>query len=216
MGQEPSLRCILEGALLAAGGALTVDRMMELFEEGERPDRAALETALADLQRDYEGRGIEILQVAGGYRIQVRAAVAPWVARLWEERPSRYSRALLETLALIAYRQPITRGEIEEIRGVSVSTGIVRTLLEREWVRVVGHRDVPGRPALYATTRQFLDYFGLRSLNDLPPLSEIKELTALEPELDLRGPYEAPELLDNDEREKEVSANEIAPPPARH
>jgi len=132
--------------------------------------------ALSGLERDYRERGVELVEVAGGYRIQVRREVAPWVARLWEERPARYSRALLETLALIAYRQPITRGEIEEIRGVVVSTHIVRTLVEREWVRVVGHRDVPGRPALYATTRGFLDYFGLRSLDELPPLAEIRSL----------------------------------------
>jgi len=192
---EERIRNILEAALLAAGGPLSVERMGELFGE-ERPDRRIIEAALTGLAAEYASRGIELCQVAGGYRIQVRAEVAPWVARLWEERPARYSRALLETLALVAYRQPITRGEIEDIRGVAVSTPIIRTLLEREWVKVVGHRDVPGRPALYATTRQFLDYFGRRSLEDLPALAEIGEFGVLAPELDLPSPdrprHEAP------------------------
>ena len=174
MTDQP-LKAIVEGALIAAGGPLTLDRLLEIFGEDERPERAAILDCIRELSADYEGRGIEIAEVAGGYRVQVRASVAPWVARLWDEKAPRYSRALLETLALIAYRQPITRGEIEDIRGVAVSTNIIKTLTEREWVRVVGHRDVPGRPALYATTRRFLDYFGLRSLNELPPLSEIRD-----------------------------------------
>lgn len=182
------LKAILEGALFAAGGPLTLEQLQSLFGEEERPERAALAATLADLAEDYQGRGIEIAQVAGGYRVQVRAEVAPWVARLRDEKPARYSRALLETLALIAYRQPITRGEIEDIRGVAVTTQIVKTLIEREWIRVVGHRDVPGRPALYATTRRFLDYFGLRSLNDLPALSEIRDPEFLGDELDLDYP----------------------------
>lgn len=184
----PGLKAILEGALFAAGGPLTLEQLQSLFGEEERPERAALASTLAELAEDYQGRGIEIAQVAGGYRVQVGAEVAPWVARLWDEKPARYSRALLETLALIAYRQPITRGEIEDIRGVAVTTQIVKTLIEREWIRVVGHRDVPGRPALYATTRRFLDYFGLRSLNDLPPLSEIRDPEFLGDELDLDYP----------------------------
>jgi segregation and condensation protein B len=171
----PPLKQIVEAALLAAGGPLTPDQILGLFPETERPDRGAVLDAVASLERDYAGRGIELAEVAGGWRVQVRREIAPWVGRLWEEKPTRYSRALLETLALIAYRQPITRGEIEEIRGVVVSTNMVRTLIEREWIRIVGHRDVPGRPALYATTRKFLDYFGLRSLNDLPPLAEIRD-----------------------------------------
>jgi segregation and condensation protein B len=181
----------VEGALFAAGGPLTLDQILALFAEDERPGRAEVLAAIESLAADYEGRAIEITQVAGGWRVQVRSAVAPWVARLWDEKPARYSRALLETLALIAYRQPITRGEIEDIRGVAVSTQIVKTLTEREWVRVVGHRDVPGRPALYATTRRFLDYFGLRSLNDLPPLSEIRDPDLFGDELDLEGDAEA-------------------------
>lgn len=182
---QPSLKAIVEGALIAAGGPLALDQLQALFPEEERPERDALMAVIRELETDYAGRGIALAQVAGGYRVQVTAAVAPWVARLWDEKPARYSRALLETLALIAYRQPITRGEIEDIRGVAVSTNIVKTLSEREWVRVVGHRDVPGRPALYATTRRFLDYFGLRSLNDLPPLAEIRDPDFLGAELDL-------------------------------
>ena len=172
---DQPLKAIVEGALIAAGGPLTLDQLLGLFGEDERPERAVILDCIHALTADYAGRGIEIVEVAGGYRVQVRASVAPWVARLWDEKAPRYSRALLETLALIAYRQPITRGEIEDIRGVAVSTNIIKTLTEREWVRVVGHRDVPGRPALYATTRRFLDYFGLRSLNELPPLSEIRD-----------------------------------------
>lgn len=169
------LKHIVEAALVAAGAPLSLDQLLGLFGEDERPERAALSAVLRELASEYQSRGIEIVEVASGYRVQVRASVAPWVARLWEAKAPRYSRALLETLSLIAYRQPVTRGEIEEIRGVAVSTHIIKTLSEREWVRVVGHRDVPGRPALYATTRKFLDYFGLRSLNDLPPLSQIRD-----------------------------------------
>lgn len=170
------LQAIVEAALLAAGKPLSIDQLQELFTEDERPARKVMEHALAMLETACEGRGFELKKVASGYRLQVREDYAPWVARLFEEKPQRYSRALLETLALIAYRQPITRGEIEEIRGVTVSSNIVRTLLEREWVRVVGHRDVPGRPAMYATTRQFLDYFNLTSLDQLPPLAEVRDL----------------------------------------
>ena len=206
MGEIPSLKNILEAALLAAGGPLSIDQMVQLFEEEDAPGRSQIQEALDGLGADYAERGIELCLVAGGYRIQIRAEIAPWVARLWEERPARYSRALLETLALIAYRQPITRGEIEDIRGVSVSTNIIKTLLEREWVRVVGHRDVPGRPALFATTRQFLDYFGLRSLNALPPLAEIKDLVVLEPELDLPSPDQPPPETDTHEPRHQASS----------
>ncbi|WP_372764780.1 SMC-Scp complex subunit ScpB [Litorivivens sp.] len=174
---------IIEGALLAAGKPLTIQQLGDLFEEGERPENEQLREALQTLTAQCEGRGFELKQVASGYRFQVREAVAPWVGRLWEEKPQRYSRALLETLALIAYRQPITRGDIEDIRGVAVSSQIIKTLLEREWVRVVGHKDVPGRPAMYATTRKFLDYFNLRNLDDLPALADIKDLDNLSGEL---------------------------------
>ena len=191
---QPPLKNIIEGALLAAGGPLTLDSLLGLFgTEEATPTREALQVALATLEEDYRDRGIELAQVAGGYRIQVRKECAPWIARLWDEKPPRYSRALLETLALIAYRQPITRGEIEEIRGVAVSTNIVKTLLEREWVRVVGHRDVPGRPSLYATTRKFLDYFGLKSLNELPTLAELREPEFLGDDLPLEDPAAPPQ-----------------------
>lgn len=174
---------IIEGALLAAGRPLTVAQLAELFDEHERPDNTAIREALAEAASRCEGRGFELQEVASGFRYQVRQSLSPWVGRLWHERPQKYSRALLETLALVAYRQPITRGEIEEIRGVAVSTNIIKTLHEREWIRVVGHRDVPGRPAMYATTRQFLDYFNLKTLDQLPALAEIRDLESLTAEL---------------------------------
>jgi segregation and condensation protein B len=170
------VRNVLEAALLAAGRPLSVAELEQLFEEGRRPAGSAVRAALAALAEDYEGRGIELKETASGYRIQVRAAFAAEIVKLWPERPQRYSRALLETLALIAYRQPITRAEIESVRGVAVNPNILRTLTERAWIRVVGHRDVPGHPELLGTTRDFLDYFGLKSLDDLPPLAELKQL----------------------------------------
>ena len=156
-----------------------------MFDEPDRPSDAEIAGALQELAEDYAERGLELKEVASGYRIQIREEVNHWVSRLWEERPQRYSRAMLETLALIAYRQPITRGEIEEVRGVSVRSNIVRTLQEREWIRVVGHRDVPGKPALFGTTKAFLDYFNLSNLDDLPPLADIRDMDSFEPELDL-------------------------------
>ncbi|MDG1065206.1 MAG: SMC-Scp complex subunit ScpB [Luminiphilus sp.] len=182
---ETGLVQILEGALMVAGEALSIQRLSQLFDEFDRPANTDLREALDEVGRRCEGRGYELVQVATGYRFQVRQNLSTWVGRLWQERPPRYSRALLETLSLIAYRQPITRGEIEEIRGVAVSTNIMKTLQERDWVRIVGHRDVPGRPAMYATTRQFLDYFNLKSLEDLPPLAEIKDLENLSGDLPL-------------------------------
>lgn len=184
---ETGLVQILEGALMAAGEPLSVQRMGQLFDELERPSNDDIKNALTEVAERCEGRGYELKQVASGYRFQVRQNLSTWVGRLWQERPQRYSRALLETLSLIAYRQPITRGEIEEIRGVAVSTNIIKTLQERDWVRIVGHRDVPGRPAMYATTRQFLDYFNLKSLDELPPLAEIRELENLSGDLPLEG-----------------------------
>jgi segregation and condensation protein B len=178
------LQAIVEAALLAAGKPLSVEQLRGLFSEEERPARQVMEHVLTMLEKACEGRGFELKNVASGYRLQVRQEFAPWIRRLFEEKPQRYSRALLETLALIAYRQPITRGEIEEIRGVTVSSNIIRTLAEREWVRVVGHRDVPGRPAMYATTRQFLDYFNLTGLDELPPLSEIRDLEEIGREME--------------------------------
>lgn len=185
---ETGLVQILEGALLAAGRPLTVAQLGELFEQRERPDNSAIREALDEVAARCEDRGFELREVASGFRFQVRQNLSPWVARLWNEKPQRYSRALLETLSLIAYRQPITRGEIEEVRGVAVSSNIVRTLHEREWIRVVGHRDVPGRPAMYATTRQFLDYFNLKSLDQLPALAEIEDLDSLNVELGFSEP----------------------------
>lgn len=188
MSEIQQLKNIIEGALLAAGQPLSVDRMLALFIDEVQPAREEIRQALRELTEECAGRGIELVEVASGYRYQVRREVAPWVARLWEEKPQRYSRALLETLALIAYRQPITRAEIEEVRGVAVSSNIVKTLQEREWIRVVGYRDVPGRPAMFATTRHFLDYFNLQSLDQLPPLAELRDIGSLTGELDLGVP----------------------------
>jgi len=168
-----------EAALLAAGRPVTTQQLAELFDERERPSLEQVLNALNSLAEDYAGRGLELLEVSSGWRIQVRSNCVDFVSRLWQERPARYSRALLETLALIAYRQPITRGEIEEIRGVAVSTNMMRTLYERNWIRVVGHREVPGRPEVLATTREFLDYFGLKSLDQLPSLAELKDVETI-------------------------------------
>lgn len=181
------LKTILEALLLAAGEPLPLDRLLATFPEAERPERDALRGALAELAADYAGRGVELVEVASGFRLQVPKAFAPWVSRLWEERVVSYSRALLETLALIAYRQPVTRGEIEEVRGVSVSTSIMKTLQERGWIKIVGHREVPGRPALYVTTRAFLDYFNLKSLDELPALAPPRDLDAIGAELERRA-----------------------------
>jgi segregation and condensation protein B len=182
-----SLKSILEAVLLAAGEPLSLTALSSVFADDERPSDNDISKALEQLADDYAERGLEIREVSSGFRIQAREEVNPWISRLWEERPQRYSRALLETLALIAYRQPITRGDIEEVRGVSVSTNIIRTLQEREWIRVVGHRDVPGKPALFGTTRMFLDYFNLASLDDLPSLAEIKDMDSIEPELEFES-----------------------------
>ena len=178
------LRNIIEGALLAAGRPLSIDELLALFADDDRPERGDLRKALDMLQAEFEGRGIELKEVASGFRIQVRKELAPWISRLWEERPARYSRALLETLALVAYRQPITRGEIEEVRGVTVSTHIIRTLQERGWIRIVGHRDVPGHPEMFGTTKDFLDYFSLKSLDELPTLAQLRDIESINAELD--------------------------------
>lgn len=188
MEDAGQLKNIVEAALLAAGGAISLDTLQSLFPEESQPDKKRLREVLKELAADYTGRGIEVKEVASGWRIQVVEEASPWVSRLWNERPPRYSRALMETIALIAYRQPITRGEIEDIRGVSVSSNIIKTLLEREWIRVVGQRDVPGKPSLYGTTREFLDYFNLRSLDELPTLAEIRDLEEINRELQLEDP----------------------------
>ena len=167
---------LLEAFLLASGKPQSLERLFELFEEGERPELPVFKKALELLRKSCDGRSFELKEVASGYRLQIRDTFSPWVGRLWEERPQRYSRAMLETMALIAYRQPITRGEIEDVRGVAVNSHIVKTLLEREWIRVVGYREVPGRPAMFATTKAFLDHFNLKNLDDLPPLAELREL----------------------------------------
>ena len=173
---ESYIRNVIEAALLAAGGPLPVAELLRLFDDSVRPSAQALRAVLASLTEEYAGRGIELKETASGFRIQIRRELAAEISRLWPERAARYSRALLETLALIAYRQPITRAEIEAVRGVAVNPNIIRTMLERSWVRVVGHRDVPGHPELLGTTREFLDYFGLKSLDELPPLAELKAL----------------------------------------
>jgi segregation and condensation protein B len=199
MSENP-LASVVEAVLLAAGRPVSVDQLLELFDEPQRPPVEDIRSALQELQLSYAGRGVEIKEVASGWRVQVRPQHADVVSRLWQERPSRYSRALLETLALIAYRQPITRGEIEDIRGVTVSTTIMRTLHERNWIRVVGHREVPGRPELLGTTREFLDYFGLRSLDDMPTLAELQDLDDIKEQLDLpEAPIGAASAAANDD-----------------
>ena len=181
---DPALiRQIVEAALLAAPQPLTLAQLAGLFPEEEQAPPGSIEQAIAELREACAGRGVELVEVASGFRFQVKASVHAWVARLWTERQTKYTRATLETLALIAYRQPITRGEIEQIRGVSVNANMIKMLEEREWIRSVGHRDVPGRPELFGTTRIFLDYFGLRSLDELPPLAELKDIPELEPQL---------------------------------
>ena len=187
MSELAELKRIIEGAILASESPLTIDNLESLFIV-ESPTRSEIRDAIAEIESDCESRGFELKKVATGYRFQVKEKYSEWVGRLWEERAPRYTRALLETLALIAYKQPITRGDIEEIRGVAVSTNIIRTLLEREWVRVVGHRDVPGRPAMYATTKHFLDYFNVASLEELPTLQEIKDIAAEEASLAIEEP----------------------------
>jgi segregation and condensation protein B len=196
------LKRIVEAALLAAAQPLSLPQLSALFGETETPSHDDMARALDELGRDCAERGVELREVASGFRYQVREDVHVWVARLWTERQTKYSRALLETLALIAYRQPITRGEIEQIRGVAVSTNIVKTLEEREWIRVVGYRDVPGKPALFGTTRMFLDYFNLKSLDELPALTEIRDIEDIDPQLTLgpvaMSPVDFEEILDEE------------------
>ncbi|MEQ6917019.1 SMC-Scp complex subunit ScpB [Halomonas aquatica] len=204
---------ILEAALLAAGEPLSLERLEGLFDDHERPPRRALREAMERLGLRHERGAMELLETASGFQLRIRPRLSPWVSRLWDERPQRYSRALLETLALIAYRQPVTRSDIEEVRGVTVSGSIMRTLLDRGWVRVVGHRDVPGRPAVYATTRSFLDDFGLRTLDELPPMHELKQFE--EPILEDEAPPPQSELLaqaDAPEDAEDEGDDETAPP----
>ncbi|MGI9329716.1 MAG: SMC-Scp complex subunit ScpB [Gammaproteobacteria bacterium] len=180
------LKKVVEAALLAAGRPLSLDELRDVFRvHGTVPEKTELRDAITQLQTDFEDRAIEITEVASGFRVQVRSSLSQWLTKLWEERPARYSRALMETLSIIAYKQPVTRGEIEDVRGVAVSTNIIRTLLDRGWVREVGHRDVPGRPAMFGTTREFLDYFGLKKLNELPELSALTDIESLKVQLEL-------------------------------
>ncbi|MCJ7591656.1 MAG: SMC-Scp complex subunit ScpB [Woeseiaceae bacterium] len=182
---QSEIKYFIEAALLAAGRPLSIDQLRELFDGRMAPEKSEIRAAIATLNEEYLERGIVVSEVASGFRMQVKSSMADRLQKLWEERPPRYSRALFETLALVAYRQPITRGEIEEIRGVSVSSNITRQLLERDWVRVVGHRDIPGRPAMFGTTRGFLDYFGLKKLDDLPPLADLADWESLRLQLNL-------------------------------
>ena len=204
---DNKVKMVVEGLLLASGRPLTIANIANVFEEKERPDSKELRLIMDAISEECDDRGFELKEVASGYRFQVKQELSEWIGKLWEEKPPRYTRALLEILSLIAYKQPITRGDIEEVRGVSVSPNIIRTLIDREWVRVVGHRDVPGRPAMFATTKQFLDYFNLKSLQDLPPLSEIKELEKSEEDLDLSSELSQSRILEIPE-EDDAAANE--------
>ena len=205
------LKNIIEAALLVAGQPLTIDKLLSLFPEDSRPARDEVRAVLKEIETDCEQRGIELRQADQGFRFQSKEKYAEWIARLSEERPVRYSRALLETLAIIAYRQPVTRGEIEDIRGVAVSTEIIKTLLGRDWVRQVGTRDVPGRPALYGTTRGFLEHFNLRSLDELPPLIELRDIEKISAELNLRLPVDDIDPTAGEESSREASAGDPGP-----
>jgi segregation and condensation protein B len=198
---DNEIKIFIESALLAAGRPLNISQLQDLFDGRSAPEKSQIRQAISGLLDDYAGRGITIKEVASGFRLQITDGMADRLQKLWEDRPPRYSRALFETLALIAYRQPMTRGEIEEIRGVSVSSNIMRSLLEREWIRVVGHRDVPGRPAMFGTTRLFLDYFGLKKLDDLPPLADLSDWESLRVQLNL------PEVSADDFDEEAPSAD---------
>jgi segregation and condensation protein B len=202
------LRQIVEGVLIAAGKPLTFEQIQNVFEDGARPSKNDLRKAVVEIAEDCVDRGFELVEVASGWRFQVRQELSQWVGRLWEERPQRYSRAMLETLSLIAYQQPITRGDIEDVRGVAVSSQIMRTLMERGWVRVVGHRDVPGRPAMYATTREFLDYFNIKSLDELPELADIKDLDSSDQQLSLVK-ADSPSASPSDKVDAEVVDAEV-------
>ena len=201
--EATEIKHFIEAALLAAGRPLNIDQLKGLFDGRTAPEKTEIRQAIATLNEEYDERGIVISEVASGFRMQVKAAMADRLQKLWEDRPPRYSRALFETLALIAYRQPITRGDIEEIRGVSVSSNITRQLLERDWVRVVGHRDVPGRPAMFGTTKSFLDYFGLKKLDDLPPLADLSDWESLRVQLNL------PDVEDQSETAAEEAVDAV-------
>jgi len=207
---DNKVKMIIEGLLLAAGRPLTLESIAAVFNDDERPENEELLAVLARIDEECSDRGFELTKVASGYRFQVKQELAEWVSKLWEERPPRYTRALLETLALIAYRQPITRGDIEEIRGVAVSSNIIRTLLDREWIRVVGQRDVPGRPSMFATTKQFLDYFNLESLQQLPALSEIRDMDGGAKDLGFEAELAAARVLEMPENTEEENTAELS------
>jgi len=207
---DNKVKMIIEGLLLAAGRPLTLESIAAVFNDDERPENEELLAVLVRIDEECGDRGFELTKVASGYRFQVKQELAEWVGKLWEERPPRYTRALLETLALIAYRQPITRGDIEEIRGVAVSSNIIRTLLDREWIRVVGQRDVPGRPSMFATTKQFLDYFNLESLQQLPALSEIRDMDGGAKDLGFEAELAAARVLEMPENTEEENTAELS------
>ncbi|HEB57212.1 MAG TPA: SMC-Scp complex subunit ScpB [Gammaproteobacteria bacterium] len=211
---EDQLKNILEAVIYASDEPMSLNRLMSLFPEEGHPGRDAIKAAISQLQEEAADRSIELKEVGSGYRYQVRQNYAEWVSKLWEERPARYSRASLETLALIAYRQPVTRAEIEEVRGVSVSSNIIKAFIERDWVKIVGHRDVPGKPALYATTKGFLDYFNLASLENLPSLAEIRDIDSINEKLELSLPGENTAMaVDEDMPEAmDVDVNELVEP----
>jgi segregation and condensation protein B len=210
------LRPVLEALFAAADKPLSVNQIFELFVgDIDQPGKDDIRQAILELVEQYQNNGIELKQVASGFRFQIRSDYETWVTRLWEQKPPRYSRALMETLALIAYRQPITRGEIEDIRGVSVSTNIIKTLQEREWVKSLGHKEVPGRPTLYGTTREFLDYFNLKSLNQLPTLAEIRDIDQFNPEFQFdENGVMTPKAIDTPEAETDTSEAETDTPEA--
>jgi len=211
---EDELKKIIEAVLYASDEPMSLNRLMSLFPEEGHPGRDAIRAAISRLQEEAADRSVELKQVGSGYRYQVRQDYAEWVSKLWEERPARYSRASLETLALIAYRQPVTRAEIEEVRGVSVSSQIIKAFIERDWVKIVGHRDVPGKPALYATTKGFLDYFNLTSLEDLPSLAEIRDIDSINEKLELSLPGESTEMDIDEEISESTDADvsdEVSP-----
>ncbi len=211
---KDELKKILEAVIYASDEPMSLNRLMSLFSEESHPGREAIRVAISQLQEETADRSIELKEVGSGYRYQIRQNYAEWVSKLWEERPARYSRASLETLALIAYRQPVTRAEIEEVRGVSVSSNIIKAFIERDWVKIVGHRDVPGKPALYATTKGFLDYFNLSNLEDLPSLAEIRDIDSINEKLELSLPGENIERVVDEEILKETDADisdEISP-----
>jgi len=203
------LKKVVEAALLAADHPMSINKIKKLFEDQVVPKTADIKKAIHDLTEDCEGRGVELREVASGFRYQVRQEQAQLVAKLWDERPPRYTKALLETLSLIAYRQPVTRGEIEDVRGVSVSSNIIHSLIERNWIKVIGHKEVPGRPGLYATTPEFLDYFNLKTLDELPSLEEISDFEKVSPELALVGVGKDDQSTSNDEDKVDTEDIEI-------